>query len=78
MLATRQLSFSYQDEPVLQNLTMDFSRHAVTGLLGANGCGKSTLFMNLSGILRPQQGEVLWQDQPIGYGKAICGPCGSG
>ncbi|NHB97990.1 ATP-binding cassette domain-containing protein [Photorhabdus stackebrandtii] len=70
MLATRQLSFSYQDEPVLQNLTMDFSHHAVTGLLGANGCGKSTLFMNLSGILRPQQGEVLWQDQPIGYGKA--------
>ncbi len=27
----------------------------MTGV-GANGCGKSTLFMNLSGLLRPQQG----------------------
>jgi cobalt/nickel transport system ATP-binding protein len=34
----------------------------VTGLVGANGCGKSTLFMNLSGLLRPQSGAVLWQE----------------
>ncbi|MCV5657212.1 ATP-binding cassette domain-containing protein, partial [Escherichia coli] len=48
MLATTDLWFRYQDEPVLKGLTLDFSRHAVTGLVGANGCGKSTLFMNLS------------------------------
>ena len=54
MLATTDLWFRYQDEPVLKGLTLDFSRHAVTGLVGANGCGKSTLFMNLSGLLRPQ------------------------
>ena len=62
MLATTDLWFRYQDEPVLKGLTLDFSRHAVTGLVGANGCGKSTLFMNLSGLLRPQQGAVLWQE----------------
>ncbi|MBV7346113.1 ATP-binding cassette domain-containing protein, partial [Klebsiella pneumoniae] len=55
MLATTDLWFRYQDEPVLKGLTLDFSRHAVTGLVGANGCGKSTLFMNLSGLLRAQQ-----------------------
>ncbi|MBT1630140.1 ATP-binding cassette domain-containing protein, partial [Klebsiella pneumoniae] len=54
MLATTDLWFRYQDEPVLKGLTLDFSHHAVTGLVGANGCGKSTLFMNLSGLLRPQ------------------------
>ncbi|MFZ1872606.1 ATP-binding cassette domain-containing protein [Serratia sp. D1N4] len=70
MLSTRQLSFSYQDEPVLQDLTLDFGQHAVTGLLGANGCGKSTLLMNLTGILRPQQGAVLWQGEALDYGKA--------
>ncbi|WP_431222755.1 ATP-binding cassette domain-containing protein [Serratia sp. L9] len=69
MLTTRQLHFSYQDEPVLQDLTLDFGRHAVTGLVGANGCGKSTLFMNLTGILRPQRGAVLWQGEPLGYDK---------
>ncbi|MCS5857169.1 ATP-binding cassette domain-containing protein [Klebsiella pneumoniae] len=62
MLATTDLWFRYQDEPVLKGLTLDFSRHAVTGLVGANGCGKSTLFMNLSGLLRPQQGATVFQD----------------
>lgn len=70
MLATRQLGFSYQEEQVLHDLTLDFSQHAVTGVLGANGCGKSTLFMNLTGILQPQQGAVLWQGEPLSYKKA--------
>ncbi|MBJ7221544.1 MULTISPECIES: ATP-binding cassette domain-containing protein [unclassified Brenneria] len=70
MLATRRLSFRYQDEPILRDLTLDFSRHPVTGVIGANGCGKSTLFMNLTGLLRPQTGEVRWNGQPIDYGKA--------
>ena len=69
MLATTDLWFRYQDEPVLKGLTLDFSRHAVTGLVGANGCGKSTLFMNLSGLLRPQQGAVLWQGEALNYSK---------
>ncbi|MEQ6278803.1 energy-coupling factor ABC transporter ATP-binding protein [Kluyvera huaxiensis] len=69
MLATRDLWFRYQDEPTLKGLTLDFSQQAVTGLVGANGCGKSTLFMNLSGLLRPQQGAVLWQGKPLDYSK---------
>ena len=69
MLATHDLWFRYQDEPTLKGLTLDFSRQAVTGLVGANGCGKSTLFMNLSGLLRPQQGAVLWQGKTLDYSK---------
>ena len=69
MLATTDLWFRYQQEPTLKGLTLDFSRQAVTGLVGANGCGKSTLFMNLSGLLRPQQGAVLWQGKPLDYSK---------
>lgn len=34
MLATTDLWFRYQDEPVLKGLTLDFSHHAVTGLVG--------------------------------------------
>lgn len=44
MLATSDLWFRYQDEPVLKGLNLDFSLSPVTGLVGANGCGKSTLF----------------------------------
>ncbi|TDT58978.1 cobalt/nickel transport system ATP-binding protein [Enterobacter sp. AG5470] len=69
MLATDNLWFRYQDEPILKGLSLDFSLQPVTGLVGANGCGKSTLFMNLSGILRPQQGTVQWQGKPLDYSK---------
>lgn len=69
MLTTAELWFRYQEAQVLKGLTLDFSTHPVTGLVGANGCGKSTLLMNLSGLLRPQQGAVLWQGKPLDYSK---------
>ncbi|XTZ39868.1 energy-coupling factor ABC transporter ATP-binding protein [Salmonella enterica] len=69
MLATDGLWFSYEDEPVLKGLTIDFSRQPVTGIVGANGCGKSTLFMHLCGILRPQRGGVYWQGKALDYSK---------
>lgn len=75
MLATTDLWFRYQDEPVLKGLTLDFSHHAVTGLVGANGCGKSTLFMNLSGLLRPQSRAVLWQENRWTTASAACWHC---
>lgn len=68
-LAVTDLTFRYQDENILKNLTMNFSEHQITGIIGANGCGKSTLFMNLSGILKPQQGQVQWRGQPLKYDK---------
>lgn len=68
-LTVSQLSFRYQDDEILHDLTLDFSRYAVTGIVGANGCGKSTLFMNLNGIVRPQRGAVLWQGSPLDYSK---------
>ncbi|ENH6105267.1 ATP-binding cassette domain-containing protein [Yersinia enterocolitica] len=68
-LAVTDLTFRYQDENILKSLTMDFSEHQITGIIGANGCGKSTLFMNLSGILKPQQGQVQWQGKPLKYDK---------
>ena len=42
-------------------------RHA---LLGANGAGKTTVLQHLNGLLRPTAGRVLWDGQPIDYGRA--------
>ena len=73
-LSTEGLTFAYpESEPALKGLSLDFSRGHVVGVLGANGCGKSTLFMNLLGVLKPQRGQVCWQGSPIGYGKAALG-----
>ncbi len=70
-LSVSSMSFSYdKDETVLTNLNMDFSSHPVIGVVGANGCGKSTLFKLLLGLHKPTKGEVRWKDHSIGYSKS--------
>ncbi len=47
----------------------DFSLHInkgeCTGILGANGCGKSTLFNIISGVLTPEKGEIILNGKNI-------------
>lgn len=44
-------------------LRMPIGRFHVTVLFGPSGCGKSTLLRVLAGLLRPQQGQILFGDQ---------------
>jgi len=44
---------------VLQGLSLELQRGEVFGLLGPNGCGKSTTLLIASGLLRPDAGSVL-------------------
>ncbi|MDW6094762.1 ATP-binding cassette domain-containing protein [Vibrio rhizosphaerae] len=69
-LSVQAMGFAYEDDsPVLKQVTMDFAAHAVVGVVGANGCGKSTLFKLLLGLYQPAHGQVLWQGQPLTYTK---------
>ncbi len=70
-LATHHLCFGYQRQPlVLSDLSLDLGIAPVVGIVGANGCGKSTLFQLLLGLLKPSAGEVRWQQTPLGYRKS--------
>lgn len=60
----KQLYFSYNHSPLLQDINLDFYAKEVIGILGANGCGKSTLLKNILQILTPQSGEVLINSTP--------------
>ncbi len=50
--------------PVLQNLNCSFPAGKIVGLLGPNGCGKSTLIKLVSGILVPNSGEIRICGEP--------------
>lgn len=54
----RGLSFSYGKHEILKDLDMDIPSGAVTTLIGANGCGKSTLFGLMTKNLKPASGEI--------------------
>ena len=48
MLTVRNLSFSVGEKLILREVNADFSEGKVTAIVGANGCGKSTLMSFLS------------------------------
>lgn len=52
------LSFSYGDNHVIRDLSVNISEGRITTLIGANGCGKSTLFNLITKNLKPQSGTI--------------------
>lgn len=71
MFKVTDLCISYENQTdVLHHLSLDFSNHKAVGVLGANGSGKSTLFAAIVGLLRPNQGEIIYENRPLDYNKS--------
>ncbi|MGO1433977.1 MAG: metal ABC transporter ATP-binding protein [Canibacter sp.] len=51
----------YGDVLALDDVSFSIAPGIITGLIGMNGSGKSTLFKTIMGLLRPDQGQVLWE-----------------
>ena len=67
VLEIKGLSKSYtKNFPVIENLTLDIPKGKIVGLLGPNGCGKSTLIKLISGLLQPDCGEILVDGEQVG------------
>ena len=60
ILETRQISKTFDQNPVLQNVDFAVSAGEVVALLGENGAGKSTLVNIVSGGLNGDGGEIVW------------------
>lgn len=63
-VSLRNVSFSYAETPVLQDVTLTIPRHELACLIGPNGGGKTTLFNLILGLLRPDRGEITVLEQP--------------
>ena len=61
MLSIRNLSFLQSGIPLLRDINLQVFANQRVGLVGRNGCGKSTLFQLIRGEIAPDQGEVSLQ-----------------
>lgn len=67
ILECKDLTKAYKKNvPVLSNFNLEIPAGRIVGLLGPNGCGKSTLIKLIAGLLQPNSGEIKVGDYPVG------------
>jgi lipopolysaccharide export system ATP-binding protein len=64
-LALKNLAKSYKKRQVVHSITLSTESGIVAGLLGPNGAGKTTTFYMTIGMIRPDGGQVLLDDEDI-------------
>ena len=57
------LSFSYGERDILKKLKVNITKGKMTGILGPNGCGKSTFFKNILGYLTSNEGDIRFNEK---------------
>lgn len=61
----KDLSFSYGNNKVINGLNLKIKEGKITTLIGANGCGKSTLFNLMTKNIKPDNGKIFLDGQNI-------------
>ncbi len=65
MLKVEHLYHRFGERPILENICFSVGKGELCGLFGPNGSGKTTLFQCCLGFIRPQKGNILFQDKDI-------------
>jgi len=61
------LSFSYNEHTIFQDISVIFPKNGKIGIVGANGAGKTTLFQLMLGKLKPDHGKIFMDASFISY-----------
>ena len=65
MLSIKDLHAAYGGSRVLHGVNLDIAQGEVKALMGRNGMGKTTLMRAIMGLLKPSQGRIVFNGEPI-------------
>lgn len=65
MIEAKGISKSFDDILAVDRLDVDIKAREVFGLIGTNGAGKSTFLRMVAGIMKPDEGEILVDGEPV-------------
>ena len=65
MMDIKDLKFVYSKKSVLDGVTFEIKQGEILGILGLNGCGKTTLLKNLNKNLEPDSGAIMLGDDDL-------------
>ena len=65
MIEVKNLSVSFGAVRALQDVSFATRTGAITAIIGANGAGKTTILRTISGLVKPTEGTVTLDDQPL-------------
>ena len=69
LLTIEQLSITLQDKSVLSTLDLSLNEGDILGLVGASGCGKTTLLNAIAGFIKPSIGRIIIDDILLSNGE---------
>ncbi len=65
LLAVRGLRVAYDQVEAVRGIDFELAAGGITSLVGANGAGKTSTLLAVSGLVRPSAGEILHRGEPI-------------
>ena len=65
MLQIEKLDVFYGAIQALNNVSLEVKEGEVVSIIGSNGAGKSTLLRTISGLIRPREGTIIFEGDPI-------------
>ena len=66
LLTIKDLTKTFDNKVILDNVNLEIPKGKIVGLLGKNGAGKSTLIKLINDLLTPSSGEILVNGEKIG------------
>lgn len=55
----KKLSVSYEDNLIIDEMTLAIPKEKISIIIGSNGCGKSTLLKTIARVIKPRSGEIF-------------------